>query len=505
LILSASIEIELSRSERSFVVLDGSEDGRIAQEIQRETSGPDPFAAAVRATRMPMVIADVRSPGVPIVFVNEAFLKLTGYDRSEVIGRNCRFLQGPATNGDDIAKIRLALASASPIEIDLLNYKKDGTPFWNRLFIKPVFHNEVLTYFFASQYDATLERERMVQLQRDRDELEAEVLKSSTALKLSEERLRLALEAGKLGIWTINLSDGSLEASTQCKAICGRGPDDDLTLDDLQQSIHPDDRPYQAQAIAEAIENKTLLDAEYRLRTPVGEERWVQIRGQAYYDADGIAQIVTGTTQDITIRRVAQDHRAMLAREMSHRVKNTLASVHSVVAQTLRRSSSLEEAGKLVSERIFAMSTANDLLITENFGSAGMLDLVRRTLSPFGIDDDQRFALSGPDVRLPPQVIIAYALALHELATNASKYGALSNSSGKVTINWTIEDGQLLKLIWEEHDGPQVISPTKTSFGTQLIQRVLATELGGRAHVEYRPTGIVFTAIAPLGEARTEA
>jgi two-component sensor histidine kinase len=151
------------------------------------------------------------------------------------------------------------------------------------------------------------------------------------------------------------------------------------------------------------------------------------------------------------------------------------------------------------------MSTANDLLITENFVSAGMLDLVRRTLSPFGIDDDQRFELSGPDVRLPPQVIIAYALALHELATNASKYGALSNPSGKVTINWTIEEGQLLKLIWKEHDGPQVISPTTTSFGTQLIQRVLATELGGRANVEYRPTGIVFTAIAPLGEARTEA
>lgn len=485
-------------------MMDRSEEGRIAYEIERATSGPDPFAAAVRSTRMPMVIADAQLPNTPIVFVNDAFIKLTGYERSEILGHNCRFLQGPGTNIDDIARIRHALASSQPIEIDLVNYKKDGTSFWNRLFIKPVFHNEVLTYFFASQYDATLERERLVQLESDRDELEAEVARNMAALRLSEERLRLALAAGKLGIWTIDLLDGSLEASEQCKAICGRGADDELTLADLQGSIHPEDRIYQTEAIAEAIANKSLLDAEYRLTTPAGEERWVQIRGQAYYDLDGTARMVTGTTQDITARRVAQGHRALLAREMSHRVKNTLASVQSVVAQTLRRSSSLEEAGKLVSERIFAMAAANDLLITENFGSAGMRDLILRTLAPFGVNDDTRFHLSGPDVRLPPQVILAYSLALHELATNASKYGALSNASGHVTINWTVEDIRSLKLVWEESGGPPVVPPTTTSFGTQLLQRVLATELGGTVHAEYRPSGVVFTAIAPLGETRTE-
>lgn len=481
------------------------EEDRIAEEIRRSINGPDPFAAAVRATRMPMVIADARLPDMPIVFVNDAFLTLTGYARSEILGRNCRFLQGEKTDADDVARIREAIASGTPLETDLINYRKDGTHFWNRLFIKPVFHEGVLTYFFASQYDATMERERLVQLQRDRDALEAEVAKNTAALRASEEQLRFALEAGQLGVWSIDLATGELTASNICKSICGRAPDDPLTLADLRASIHPDDRQLQIDAINAAVANRTLLDAEYRLATPSGEERWVQIRGQAHYDADGTARTIAGTTQDITTRRVVQGHRALLAREMSHRVKNTLATIQSIVSQALRRSASMEEANTTISDRIFALAAANDLLITENFGSAGMRDLIVRTLSPFGVEDHDRFILSGPDVRLPPQVIIAYSLALHELATNASKYGALSNTEGKVLITWTVEEAGLLKLKWEERDGPVVVPPKSTSFGTQLIQRVLSSELGGKASVDYRPTGVLFTAVAPLGASQTKA
>lgn len=479
--------------------MDISKEGRILLEIERAANGPDPFAAAIKATRMPMVIADARLPDAPIVFVNDAFLNLTGYSRTEILGRNCRFLQGDATDRQDVERVREAIAAGQPIEIDLVNYKKDGTHFWNRLFVKPLFDQDVLTYFFASQYDVTLERERVVQLQRDRDQLEAEVTKNTVALRVSEERLRLALEAGRLGVWTIDLDDGSLDAFDSCKAICGRLPSDSLTLEELRDSIHIEDRLFQQEAIETAIANNTLLDAEYRLITPGGEERWVQIRGQAYYGADGVARSITGTTQDITERRIAQGHRALLAREMSHRVKNTLASLQSVIAQTLRRSSSLEEAGRTISARIYAMAAANDLLTTENFGSTGIRDLVLRTLSPFGIEDGQRFILDGPDLRLPPQVTIAYALALHELATNATKYGALSTENGSVTIRWTSESNSLLKLVWHERGGPPVHTPSVPSFGTELIQRVLASELGGKAEIEYRRSGVVFTAVSPVG------
>jgi len=465
----------------------------------RSFSGSDPFAAAVRATRMPMVITDPKLPDNPIVFVNDAFARLTGYSREETLGRNCRFLQGPATDRDDIAWIRQSISTRSTIEVDLLNYRKDGTTFWNRLLISPVFDDGELTYFFASQFDVTLQRERLAVLEQDRKNLETEVNSRTSELRSSEEMLRFALDAGKLGVWTIDLKSGNLAASSECKAICGRKPTDQLTLEDLQNSIHAEDRSFQREAIAQAIETKTLLDAEYRLITPAGEERWVQIRGRADYGTDGTPLSITGTTQDVTAQRLIQSQRALLAQEMNHRIKNTLEALQAVVAQTIRSAATLEDAGLTISQRIQAMAAANDLLITEDFNRAGIRDLITKTLAPFGIDDSTRFRLSGPDLYLPPQVVVAFALALHELATNAAKYGALSSSMGVVGIEWKIQDDRILHFAWEESGGPVVQSPSKSSFGTKLIKRVLATELGGMAEIDYRSEGVRFTAVAPLG------
>ncbi|MCJ2023437.1 PAS domain-containing protein [Methylobacterium sp. J-067] len=482
-----------------------TEEARIIRELTRAGSGPDPFSSAVRATRMPMLITDPRRDDNPIVFANAAFARLTGHDRDAIIGRNCRFLQGPETDRADVARLRQAIEGRVPIELELLNYRRDGSTFWNRLLVSPVFGEDgELTYFFASQFDVTLERERLVRLQRDRDDLEAEVAQCNVALQASEERLRFALDAGQLGSWSLNLETGHLTASDSCKVICGRQPGDPFTLAELQASIHPDDRAVQRDAIERAIANRSLLDAEYRLTTPAGQERWVQIRGRAHYRADGTPLLITGTSQDITDRRAIQSQRALLTRELHHRVQNTLASLQAIVAQTMRRASSIEDAAATLTARIQAMAAANTLLITEDFGSVSMRDLVKRSLAPFGVEDAERFRLSGPDLRLPPQVVVAYALALHELATNATKYGALSNAAGVVEVAWSLTgqaDHPLLHMIWREHGGPPVKAPRQTNFGTQLIKRVLATEIGGRVDVDYRVDGVVFTAVAPLANA----
>lgn len=485
------------------------EEARIIRELTRAGSGPDPFSSAVRATRMPMLITDPRQNDNPIVFANAAFARLTGYNRGNIIGRNCRFLQGPATDRADVARLRVAIENRVPIELDLLNYKKDGSTFWNRLLVSPVFDEDgQLTYYFASQFDVTLERERLVRLQRDRHDLEAEVARRNVELQASEERLRFALDAGQLGSWSINLDTGHLTASDSCKAICGRQPDDPLSLDELRASIHPDDRAVQQEAIGRAIANRSLLDAEYRLTTPAGEERWVQIRGRAHYRADGTPLLITGTTQDITDRRALQSHRALLSRELHHRVQNTLASLQAVVAQTMRRASSLQDAAATLTARIQAMAAANTLLISEEFGSVSMQELIMRSLAPFGVEDTGRFHLSGPDLRLPSQLVAAYALALHELATNASKYGALSAATGFVAVEWRITGEQshpLLHMVWQETGGPLVMPPRRTSFGTQLIKRVLAAEIGGRVDLDFRPEGVVFTAVAPLASSELDA
>jgi PAS domain S-box-containing protein len=132
---------------------------RIEAEIDRKGLSTDPFAAAVRATRMPMVITDPHLPDNPIVFVNDAFSVLTGYAREEILGRNCRFLQGPETDPSDVYKIHDAIARREPLEIELKNYKSNGEVFWNRLLVSPIFDDSgELTYFFASQFDVSVER-----------------------------------------------------------------------------------------------------------------------------------------------------------------------------------------------------------------------------------------------------------------------------------------------------------------------------------------------------------
>ena len=478
-----------------------TEEARIIRELTRTGRGPDPFSSAVRATRMPMLITDPRQPDNPIVFANAAFARLTGYDRQDILGRNCRFLQGPATDTDDIARLRAAVDQRTTIELELLNYRADGSTFWNRLLVSPVFDDDgQLTYFFASQMDVTVERERLARLERDRDALEAEVGRRNADLYRAELRLRDALQAGRLGTWTIDLDTNRLIASAECKAICGRSPSDPLSLEELRATIHPADRALHEEAIADAVADRTPFDVEYRLTLPEGVERWVQVRGQAAYRADGTAISIAGTTQDVTDRRRLEEQRALLADELSHRVKNALASLQSVASLTLRQAQSLEDAETKLSSRITAMAAAHDLLITEDFASASLDRLLHRTLAPFGAAESNRLTLAGPEVALPSSLVAALALAFHELATNAAKYGALSRDEGQVRIAWEVEDVSppMLDLTWTESGGPAVTPPTAHGFGTRMIERTLSAEVGASAQIDYRPDGVVFRYRKPL-------
>ena len=137
-------------------MLDEREDWHLTDLISHELGRGDPFAAAIRATRMPMVITDPRLPDNPIIFANEAFQKLTGYDRAEIVGRSCRFMQGPETDAEAVAAVRRAVANEASVDVDLLNYRKDGSTFWNALYMSPVRGLDgTVQFFFASQLDVT--------------------------------------------------------------------------------------------------------------------------------------------------------------------------------------------------------------------------------------------------------------------------------------------------------------------------------------------------------------
>jgi PAS domain S-box-containing protein len=456
----------------------------------------DPMQIGFKMTPVAMVVSDPTLPDCPLIYVNAAFETLTGFPAVEALGRNCRFMQGPLTDPGDVARLKTAIERREPIELDLLNHRRDGTPFWNRLMVAPVFRDDgSLRYFVASQIDVTVERYRVLQLERDREALAAEVAQRDADLAAHNARLRMALKAGGLGTWTLDLPERLLTASSGCKQVFGRPTSEPFTYEELLAAINPEDLPAMQAAVGRTIEHNEPYHVEYRILTPGGEQRWVSIQGELQHRADGTPLAMTGFSTDISQRKFAEEHRAVLARELLHRVKNSLATVNAIVSQTLRQASSLDDAAAAVSARISNLGAAQELLIQDEIEGAAIGDIVNRALLPFKDENGGRLTATGPHVRLLPEITLALAMALHELATNAIKYGALSVPDGRIAIEWSIEstgNERRLSFVWTESGGPTVAPPTRTGFGTRMIERMLRRHVRGDAMLQYHPTGVRF-------------
>ena len=278
---------------------------RVGAELARLDGDADPFAAFVRATRMPMVVSDPRQPDNPIVFVNDSFCRLTGYPREMIVGRNCRFLQGPETDPATVARIRDAVRAREAIEIDIRNHRRDGTPFWNRLLMAPVRDQAGdVAYFIASQVDVTLERERLEGLEFRNAALLAEVSDRLRTQEESEARLRYATEAGRMGIWERDLPGHKLSSDAVARAIHGRDPALPLSHADLQACIHPDDLPRVNAAAAHAVETGAEYAIEYRVLRP-GGTGWVEARAQVVPPTATAPLRLAGVFMDVTKQREA--------------------------------------------------------------------------------------------------------------------------------------------------------------------------------------------------------
>jgi PAS domain S-box-containing protein len=291
----------------------GPEVERLSAELTGLDESTNPFVAAVRATRMPMIISNPRLPDNPVVFVNDAFCRLTGYAREEILGRNCRFLQGDGTDPAAVSLIHEAVHALRPIEIDIRNYRKNGEAFWNRLLLAPVHDaHGTLAYFFASQVDVTLERERLAGLESHNAALTAELAGRLHAHRDREQELRFALEAGRLGSWTIDLTHEELSASTICKAHFGLGPQAPFTHADLLAAVHEADRERVVAALRHSVDTATDYDVEHRAVTPDGATRWVVMRGRPVYADDGRPLRMSGISLDVTDPKRAERIRQAL-------------------------------------------------------------------------------------------------------------------------------------------------------------------------------------------------
>ena len=208
--------------------------------------------------------------------------------------------------------------------------------------------------------------------------------------------------------------------------------------------------------------------------------------------------------RDVTDRKRAEQQRDLLIGELHHRVKNTLATVQALAAQTFRHGGVETSTQASFEGRLLTLSNVHSVLTNDNWASAELHDVVASTLQPHRAPEGDRFTVQGPAMRLRPQSAVALSMALHELCTNAIKYGALSADSGRVDLQWQAADGRF-RLRWQEHGGPPVAAPSRRGFGSRLIERSLATQLQGEVRIEFEPAGVVCTIDAPLDAVSEEA
>jgi PAS domain S-box-containing protein len=322
----------------------------------------------------------------------------------------------------------------------------------------------------------------------------------AAALRASEERLRLALAAGRMGVWHERLDTGEATWSEAAFRLFGVEPGR-FDPAGFRALVHPEDRARLDAGRAAAMERHEDWRDEFRVILPDGGERWLAGRGSYARDAAGEPVAVTGVSWDITERKLAEERQLVLLQELNHRVKNVLAVVQSIATLSLAHAASLQAFRQGFTGRLQALVVAHDALVARRWEGAGLVELVRGILAPYADAGapaaGDRARVDVPDVTLERAAAQALALALHELATNAAKHGALSRPEGTVTVAAAVAAGALT-VTWRERGGPPVLPPAATGFGTVLVTRFLPMQTRGRVDLDWRPEGLVCTIVLPL-------
>jgi len=231
------------------------------------------------------------------------------------------------------------------------------------------------------------------------------------------------------------------------------------------------------------------------------DRRYVDFIYQPIFDDDGRVSGILVEGHDVTEQVRAADHRQLLINELNHRVKNTLATVQSLAHQTLRDAKSVQEAKATLTSRLMSLSRAHDVLTRQNWEGAEIEEIVRQSVSSHVEAATERIIVEGPKLMLGPRSALALSMALHELGTNALKYGALSNDVGIVAVAWRVNGAEHANLEWRERGGPPIHRPpARKGFGSRLLKVGLATELGAAAELDFARAGVVCSVRLPLTE-----
>jgi PAS domain S-box-containing protein len=357
---------------------------------------------------------------------------------------------------------------------------------------------------FTELYRKSKELEHLnIELEQRVAERTAELAASNDQLKASEERRNMALSAGNMGSWDWKTEDGScLVDDGFCRILGVKRETFVPSPENIRSRIHPEDWRRLIAAWTQATPVQTSWRTDFRVVRRDGELRWCAGTAAASYDTNGKLARLSGVVADITERKRAEEHQLLLAREVDHRAKNSLAVVQSIIRLT--RAGTIKDYQSRVEGRIQALSRVHSLLAHSRWEGAEVHTLVQEELTPYQVGGAENIAISGPKVSVMPAVAQTLALALHELATNAAKYGALSTEQGRVQLSWQIV-GATLVMTWRETGGPPAAAPQRMGLGLQMIISGAKSQVGGEASFDWQPVGLVCTFALPCAEARSIA
>jgi PAS domain S-box-containing protein len=327
----------------------------------------------------------------------------------------------------------------------------------------------------------------------------AERRHQEAALREGATRLEKALAAGAVIAFEWDAQTGASHRSENAANILGYDPQAPLSAARFLALIHPDDRAHFKVCVRNVRPDNPSYAVTFRVIRPDAQEMWLEETATAEFDVDGKCLRIEGLTRDITKSKRAEEHRRMLVAELDHRVKNVLARVGVVAMYTREGSGTIDEFVEALDRRIQSMAVAHELLSQRNWLGVRLADLVRHQLAPYATDANT--VTSGPDIALNAAATEALGMVLHELVTNASKYGALSIPEGRVSVSWECRNSDDatfgLTILWRETCGPPVSPPCKSGYGISLICELIPHELGGAVDLEFSSEGVSCTIQIP--------
>ncbi|WP_298359167.1 PAS domain S-box protein [Rhodoblastus sp.] len=414
---------------------------------------------------------------------NETFLKMLGYSRSDLEAGELTWqkLTPPEHHAASLAELEKFKVSGrvGPYEKEYLH--KDGTRQWF------VFAGSSIGGKSCVEFCVDVSARKNVEIQ----------------LRESQQRTLLATEAAEVGIWEWNVATGKIWWDAQMFRIYGMAPTDDgvIPFADWAAAVAPEDLLHRKEAADTTVHEGGRSEREFRIRRrDNGEVRDIRAIETVRVNPEGKVEWLVGTNLDITRRKEADEHIRLLMGEVNHRSRNLLGVVQSIAKLSARHADPVRYVSDL-SERISSLAACQNLLVASDWKGIDIADLTRAQLSSFRDILGRRILLDGGPARLRPSAAQGLGLALHELATNAAKYGALSNGDGLVRISWGVASGEMEPMFWMhwvEEGGPRVAAPTRTGFGRTVIVSMMQHAVKGQVAVDYPETGLSWRLLAPV-------